>query len=553
MIKNTHTYSIRVLYILTLFLLCTTFVQAQKKSSSKKKAEVIVEKIDTIEAKKKPLSKAPVAPFRDTIFYVYGNIGSFTSDQRAEAISKRIVELEEDHKYTEDSLKLVEHNGTINILYNNQIIASIDTIQAEQQSRSKIDVAQEYRAQIISAIDNHREETSWQRIAIQVVGVMLILVAEYFLVKLIYYAIRRLKIFVRMQRDKRIKGLFGIIDAQREVQVLVIVCNILRSLLILVSLYLCVLLLFKLFPDTKDISDRLLDYVVSPFKSIIKSVIDYMPKLFTIIVIVVIFKYLQKFLRSIADKIAEGKITLKSFYPDWARPTYNIIKVILFVFMFILIFPYLPKSDSNIFQGVSVFAGIIISLGSTSIIGNLVAGLVITYMRPFKLGDRIKMGDCVGNVIEKTALVTRIKTPKNEVITIPNSTVMSSQTVNYSFSAKEYGLILYTPVTIGYDVPWQKVHELLLEVAQRTDNLSKKQKPFILQTALNDFYVEYQLNVYIKEANMMPKVYSDIRQNVQNVFAEAGVEVMSPHYIINRAVDGTDSTIPPVKGRDIHE
>jgi len=205
--------------------------------------------------------------------------------------------------------------------------------------------------------------------------------------------------------------------------------------------------------------------------------------------------------------------------------------------MFILIFPYLPESDSSIFQGVSVFAGLIISLGSTSVIGNLIAGLVITYMRPFRIGDRIKMDDCIGNVIEKSALVTRVKTVKNEIITIPNSSVMSSKTINYSQSAREHGLILYTSVTIGYDVPWQQVHDLLLKVAYKTDNLSKKQKPFIMQNALDEFYVEYQLNVYTREAEKMNSIYSDLRKNIQDVFGEAGIDLLSPHYRVNKNMD----------------
>ena len=179
-----------------------------------------------------------------------------------------------------------------------------------------------------------------------------------------------------------------------------------------------------------------------------------------------------------------------------------------------------------------------LSLGSTSIIGNLVAGLVITYMRPFRIGDRIKMDDCVGNVIEKTALVTRVRTLKNEIITIPNSSVMSSKTLNYSVSAQEYGLILYISVTVGYDIPWQTVHDLLLKVASRTDNLLKKQKPFILQNSLDEFNVEYQLNVYTREADKMSGIYSDLRKNVQEVFSQAGINLVSPHYIINKNFDG---------------
>jgi len=519
-----------------LILLGTTinYVSAQTKKPRKKKAEVT--KIDTIQVAKVPPRKAPIVPFRDTIFYIYGNIGSFTPEQRASAIGERIREMEGDPFFKDDSVKLIDTGENINIIYKNGIIATVDTVQAEVSGKTKTEIAQILLDEILNSIQKQREETSFRRIAIQIFGVAGIIFAEYFIIKGIFYCYRRIKIYVRLQQGKKIKGALGIIDARREVLVIVWLLKFLRFIVIITSLYLCLLILFKLFPHTMSLSDELLGYVISPIKVIARKAINYMPKLFTILVIVTIFWYIRKFLRSIAQQLSENKITIKGFYPDWAFPTYNIVCAILFVFMFILIFPYLPESDSSIFQGVSVFAGIIISLGSTSVIGNLIAGLVITYMRPFRIGDRIKMDDCIGNVVEKSALVTRVKTVKNEIITIPNSSVMSSKTVNYSQSAREYGLILYTTVTIGYEVPWQNVHELLLKVAQKTEHLSKKQKPFIMQNALDEFYVEYQLNVYTKDADKMNGIYSDLRKNIQDIFAEAGIDLLSPHYRVNKNI-----------------
>ena len=172
----------------------------------------------------------------------------------------------------------------------------------------------------------------------------------------------------------------------------------------------------------------------------------------------------------------------------------------------------------------------------------MVSGLVITYMRPFKVGDRIRMGEFLGNVVEKTPLVTRIRTPKNELITIPNANIMTAQTVNYTSSANEYGLILYTTVTMGYEISWRKVHELLLEAGMNTPNVLQDPKPFVLQIALDDFYVEYQINVYTKNANEMANIYSDLYKNVQDVFARENIELLSPHYRAQR--DGSDVTIP---------
>jgi small-conductance mechanosensitive channel len=209
--------------------------------------------------------------------------------------------------------------------------------------------------------------------------------------------------------------------------------------------------------------------------------------------------------------------------------------VLLYAFTVAIIYPYLPGSDSRIFQGVSVFVGIIFSLGSSSAIGNLIAGLVITYMRPFKIGDRIQIKDITGFVVEKSPIVIRIKTHKNEYVTFPNMIILNSSIINYHTSSDEdeEGLILYADVTMGYTVPWQQVHEILIEAALQTKMVQKNPKPFVLQTALDDFYAKYQINLYTKEVDRVPAIYSELYQNLQNGFKAAGISLTAPAYRIN--------------------
>jgi small-conductance mechanosensitive channel len=282
--------------------------------------------------------------------------------------------------------------------------------------------------------------------------------------------------------------------------------------------------------------------VWSPLKGVFIAVWNYLPNLFSIAVIYFVMKYFIRFVRYIFSEIEAGKLQISGFHADWAMPTFSIIKFLLYAFMFVLIFPLLPGSDSDIFKGVSVFIGILFSLGSSSAIANMVAGLVITYMRPFKTGDRIKIADVTGDVIEKTLLVTRIKTIKNEIITIPNASVLSGNTTNFSIEANEVGLIIHTTVTIGYDVPWKKMHETLITAALRTDMILKEPKPFVLQTSLEDFYVAYQINAYTREASRQAIIYSNLHQNIQDCCNEAGIEILSPHY--RAARDGNMTTIP---------
>jgi small-conductance mechanosensitive channel len=212
--------------------------------------------------------------------------------------------------------------------------------------------------------------------------------------------------------------------------------------------------------------------------------------------------------------------------------------------MFVVVWPYLPGSDSAIFQGVSVFLGILFSLGSSSAIANMVAGFVLTYMRSFKIGDRIKIGDITGDVMERTLLITRLRTIKNEDITIPNAMILNNHTTNFTTCSQQNGkgLVLHTTVTIGYDVPWPKVHQALIDAALACPDVEKNPSPFVLQTSLDDFYVSYQLNAYTFTTNKMALIYSDIHQNIQDKFNEAGIEILSPHYRAQR--DGNMVTIP---------
>lgn len=306
--------------------------------------------------------------------------------------------------------------------------------------------------------------------------------------------------------------------------------------------YFYITLLFSFFTFTRTWAATLFGYVITPLINTLQAFVSYLPNLFYIIVIIAMTHYLIRFVKLIFTEISRGAIPLPSFPAEWAEPTYKITRFLIFAFAAIVIFPYLPGSDSPFFQGISVFIGILFSLGSTSAISNIVAGTVLTYMRAFRLGDRVKIADTVGDVIEKTLLVTRIRTVKNVDVTIPNAMVLGSHIINFSSSAKEKGLILHTTITIGYDVPWKQVHELMIAAAFTTDHILKEPKPFVLQTSLDDFYVSYELNAYTDTPAAMSRIYSQIHQNLQDQFNAAGVEIMSPHYGAMR--DGNQVTIP---------
>lgn len=332
------------------------------------------------------------------------------------------------------------------------------------------------------------------------------------------------------------------LSADRIAEVTAFGMRIVRFAAFVVLAYFYFTLLFSLYAFTETWSAALFRLITVPLGRAVAAFVGYLPSMFTILVVVFIARYAIKLVHWIFAEIGRGTIPLPGFYKEWAEPTYKIARFLIMVFALIVIFPYLPGSDSKIFQGISLFVGLVFSLGSTSAIANIVAGVIMTYMRPFMVGDRVKIADTVGDIVEKTLLVTRVRTIKNVDVTIPNSMVLGSHIINFSSSAQDRGLILHTGVTIGYDVPWRQVHELLISAALATEHILKDPKPFVLQTSLDDFYVSYELNAVTNEPGIMAKIYSQLHQNIQDKFFEAGVEIMSPHYGAMR--DGNTAAIP---------
>jgi len=351
---------------------------------------------------------------------------------------------------------------------------------------------------------------------------------------------------IETQTGNKIKGInikkYELLTPVYVAKLIIGVVKILKIIILLIVFYFWLPLLFSIFPWTKHFAKILIDYTLTPLSNLGSSFIDYLPSLFFIIIISIVVKYINRILKFFATEIGKGRLKLEGFHKDWAKPTFIIAKLIVFVFALVIVFPYLPGSDSPAFQGVSIFMGVLLSLGSTGIVANAVGGLMIIYMRPFIIGDFVKIGENIGTVISKGMLVTRLNTPKNEEISVPNKMVVENQIVNYSSDEKGKGVFLHTTVTIGYDVPWRKVHEIMIEAANRTNDILSDPKPFVLQTALDDFYVAYEINGFLKNPSKMNAIYSELHQNLQDCFFENNIEILSPHYRVERIIN--ESTIP---------
>ena len=485
--------------------------------------------------------------YNQTLFYVKNNLGPLSAKDRANIATEKITILEKDLLTKTDSIRVDSTGGNTNIIYKDLIIVSITPEDAKINNLPSFQLATNYKKAIVRVINQYRTENNVVEISKRVgLGLLILLI----LAILIFYLNRyfnRFKEWLSERLDPKISSFkiksYELLSKERAMFFLRRSINVFKYFTITLSIYIALPLIFRLFPWTKNWSDALIDFILKPLKDIFSGIIAFIPNLIAIIVIVLVFKYILKGIKFLAAEVEIGKLKLSGFYPEWAKPTYNIVKFVLYAFMLVVIWPFLPGSDTQVFKGVSVFLGVLLSFGSSSTIGNMVAGLVITYMRPFRLNDRVKIGDIVGDVIEKSLLVTRIRTIKNEIITIPNGSVLAGNTINYSIMAKKEGCILHTTITIGYDAPWRKIHKLLIDAAMVTEGInSKLKKPFVLQTSLDDWYVSYQINAYTNQPEKSALIYSNLHQNIQDKFNEAGIEIMSAHYQTIR--DGNQITIP---------
>lgn len=536
MILNNNSTILKTISILffTLLLLNSSDTIAQSDSSATNITETDL-----------PQGHYVVPFFADTLFPVYSRLGSLSAKERADLITTRIRDLRKEIIFEPDSLLVDTIRGFTHIVYKGVHLVTISDTDALYAQTTRDSLAQMYKEVIGSSVKKHFLETDLLVLSKKIGWGLVVLIVLIALIKLIGWAFRWTARKIEEQEGKLLNGIkirtYTLYDAKNEVKVLLLINKVLKWIFILISIYVSLPVLFSIFPWTERLADTLLGFILTPLKKMLLGIWHYLPNLFTILVVIVVFRYILRLIKYLRWEVAFGRLKIPGFYPDWANPTYQIIRILILAFMIVVIFPYLPGSDSPVFKGVSVFLGFLFTFGSAGSLSNVISGIVLTYMRLYRKGDRVRIGNVTGDVIERSMLVTRIRTIKNEVISIPNSTVMSSHTVNYSVDAPEKGLIVHTHVTIGYDVPWKDVHEALLIAAGRTDLILEEPGPFVLQTSLDDFYVSYQINGYTKEPNKQAQIYSDLHKNILDSFNEKGIEIMSPHYSAIR--DGNRSTV----------
>ena len=488
-----------------------------------------------IEKLRNKMRGRPIVFEKDTLYYLYTSYRPYDIDTRVKYVEEKLKELYNDPYFVADSIKIKPAGDYLSVMYNDKTITGVSMVDALWENSSQTELAQRYANIIKNTIVKYKEQNSLKSVLIRLAELLLVLFITFILV----WAINRLFDFLkkitlnsehRFLTSIRIRN-YDFIKKPGIVKALVKILAILRIVFLLFLLITIIPLIFDIFSSTQYLSKIIVQWISEPIKNVGIAIIGYLPHLFYIVIIAVITRYVLKILRFFALEIERGILKIKGFHPEWAHTTYVLARMMLWVLALVIMFPHLPGSDSDAFKGISIFLGVLISLGSSSAISNAIAGIVISYMRPFQVGDWIKSGEIIGAVIEKNALVTRLKTINNEDITIPNSAILSGATMNFTSIGKEIGLALNVQVKVRYDYSDNLVEELLIEAALKTNGISPKPHPYIFQISLSELNAVYELNAYTFHPENMYFIKSDLTKNIQSTFRQANIEIFSTQYV----------------------
>lgn len=487
------------------------------------------------------------------LFEIKTPLGASSPADRAELVNRKLVEVANNAEIPVESIRLDTIRDGQVIMAGENVPIAIAAVTQEDAALAKTTpdaLANRYRQTLQQAIVQYRQERTVNNllrgIGYTVLATLALILAFNLFNWLYTRIVQRFEEWVSTHNLRLSAGRTWTLPIAPFGDLILRFLDLGRNLLNLTLVGFYGFWVLSFFAWTRPISQNFWSLVQKTLTGIEQAIVHYLPNLFMLVLIAFITREILAFIRLFFREIERGTIAVPWFYPDWIQPTFQLVRFLVIAIAVAIGMPFLPGFQSPAFQGVSLVLSALFTLGAAGAVSNIVGGVVAVYTRGFQLGDMIKISDLMGVVVEKNLLVTRIRTPKNVVITLPNSTVLNSNIINYSAMAKDVGdqtgLILNTTVTLGYDVPWRKVHEVLIQAAHDTPNLLKHPAPFVLQTALNDYNVSYELNAYTDRAEAMPSIYSDLHKHIQDRCNQAGIEILSPAFSALR--DGNHSTIP---------
>src|SRR5262245_5018429 len=476
---------------------------------------------------------APVDVDGVTLFRVRG-VSSYPAETRAAMIRDRIVAAAADKTLSPDALRIEESQGRLLIMARDVPLLGVTDADASLEQVPTGQFAQAHLMRIRQAIAEYRAARSPEALrsaALRTIVATLVLGAG---IAVLLWLWRRLDGLLTRRLHARIHSVgiqsFEVVRAEQIWTAIRSAFIGIRTLTLAVGVFVYLGVVLAYWPWTRGLSRGLFGLLLGPLQVLGLGLVANIPSLVFLAVLFLLVRFTLRLIRLFFEAVGRGTVTLSGFDSEWAEPTYKIVRIAVVAFALIVAYPYIPGSESAAFKGVSLFIGILFSLGSSTAISNIVAGYMMTYRRAFRVGDRVKIGDTVGDVVQMRLQVTHVRTPKNEEVVIPNSEILAGEVLNYSSLAHTHGLLLHTDVGIRYETPWRQVEAMLLEAARRTSGLGSEPAPFVQLKRLGDFAVTYELNAPCVDAKSMNRLYTALHRNILDVFNEYGVQIMTPAY-----------------------
>ena len=466
---------------------------------------------------------APVVVDGESLFRVTG-VQAYPAEKRAQAIADRIRAMAANRTVAPESLRLQDETFGTRILAGAQTIMVVFDADPAYAGVNRQYLAQAALERIKEAIIDYRRDREPRllvRHGLFAAGATLALI---FGLWIAHVVVRKSRSALERRYKKKVHGIqiqsFRLIEAERLWRVVSGAHGLIWAVIALTMAYLYAHYALALFPWTRGLANSLSDFLVNPLIAIGTAFLNAVPNLIFLAILVLVTWYVLKLIRLLFVGIDTGAITLSGFEAAWAKPTYRLVRFAVIAFAVVVAYPYIPGSDSQAFKGVSLLIGVVFSLGSTSLIGNMISGYSMAYRRLFKNGDRVTIGEYMGDVEETRLMVTYLRTIKNELVAVPNSKIINSDVVNYSALARKEGLILHTTVGIGYQTSWRQVEAMLIRAAELTPGLLREPKPFVLEKELGEFAITYEINAFCDDPQAMERLYTALHANILDVFNE---------------------------------
>ncbi len=490
----------------------------------------------------------PVILDGETLFNVRTYIEGLPAEERAKETSEILQKIAKNFRIPIDSLKIVKLKGVRIISAEREYVFAVLEADAKTANRPLDELAEEYLQKIQDAIARYREERSMKRLIQKILIWVFDTTVAIVLLIVLRKILKRINRLIEAWRGTRFRPLriqsWQLLSVDQEANLFLGLVKLIYWVIIAVILLFYLVVLSYYFPQTKIWGETIRSSFFKALEIFGKALLDYLPNLFTIVLTLIVTFYIIRFFQIFFKAIDRGTLSLPGFDQEWAKPTERLTIILIIALAFATIFPLLPGAQSPAFQGLSIFVGALFTLGGASAIANLVGGIVIIYTRAFRVGDIIELDKFKGKVQEKTILSTRIRTINNEIITVPNAILTNSSIVNYNATLRELNepMVVRANITLGYDVPWRLVEQVLVEAASATPDILEEPSPFIKIISLDDFYVNYELRAYTNNIDKLGTIYKELPQNILDKCNEAEIEILSPHYSAVR--DGNQNTIP---------